>query len=300
MFPGNSTNGLDERFQRDNAMSMETEKIIECFPDLIHIAPIHRASGQKHAYTAVSPTYGEVVVKVVCPFHNDPRIIREIQIMRDCTFAHVPKLHDCRVVDSPLGQILISIEKRVNGKDLCEILSTSGKFPFHNMLRLSHDILSILCEVEKQGIVHRDIKPANILQDEDGQFWLIDFGIARVLGAESITDTAAVEGPATLGYASPEQMDNMKADISSRSDLFSLGVVLTECILGYNPFIRMAHNRYEAKSRVRHLDVHYPIIPDDKNGAFVNFVKWLTEKRPMRRPKTAEFALASFNSLFSR
>jgi hypothetical protein len=46
------------------------------------------------------------------------------------------------------------------------------------------------------------------------------------------------------------------------------------------------------------LDVKYPEIKENKNGAFVNFVKWLTEKRPMRRPKTAAFALEAFYSLF--
>lgn len=279
-------------------MSLETDKIAECFPDLIQITPIKRVSGQKHAYTAVSHTHGDVVVKVVCPFNQNPRLIREIQIMRDCIITHVPRLYDYKVIDSPLGQMLISVESRVRGKDLYEILTT-GMPSFQSLLRLSHDILVILCEVEKHGIVHRDIKPANILQDEHGQFWLIDFGIARVLGAESITDTAAIEGPATLGYASPEQMDNIKADISSKSDLFSLGVVLTECILGYNPFTVMAQSRFEAKSRVRHLDIKYPLITEDKNGKFVNFVKWLTEKRPMRRPRSAEFALSTFNSLFN-
>ena len=279
-------------------MSMETDKIVACFPDLTQVCPINRASGQKHAYTAVSQTYGDVVVKVVCPFNNNPRLVREIQIMRDCDITQVPKMYACKITDSPLGPMLVSVERRVNGKDLFEVLSTVGKPSFSELLSLTHDILLILCEVEKLGIVHRDIKPANILRDDSGRFWLIDFGIARVLGAKSITDTAAVEGPETLGYASPEQMDNIKADISSKSDLFSLGVVLTECILGYNPFIALAQSRFEAKSRVRHLDVKYPEIAEDKNGAFVNFVRWLTEKRPMRRPKTAAFALESFDSLF--
>lgn len=277
---------------------METDKITDCFPDLTQISPIKRASGQKHAYTAISPKYGDVVVKVVCPFNRNPRLIREIQIMRDCDFAHVPKMYDYKVVSAPPGQMLISMESRVNGKDLYEILLQSNKLSFQDMLCLARDLLTILCDVEKRNIVHRDIKPANILQDEDGHFWLIDFGIARVLGAESITDTDAVQGPATLGYASPEQMDNIKADITSKSDLFSLGVVLTECILGYNPFLYEAANRFEAKHRVRHLDIKYPSIPEDKTGAFVNFVKWLTEKRPIRRPKSAEFALTAFEILF--
>ena len=75
-------------------MSMETDKIVACFPDLTQVCPINRASGQKHAYTAVSQTYGDVVVKVVCPFNNNPRLVREIQIMRDCDITQVPKMYE--------------------------------------------------------------------------------------------------------------------------------------------------------------------------------------------------------------
>ena len=77
-------------------MSMETDKIVACFPDLTQVCPINRASGQKHAYTAVSQTYGDVVVKVVCPFNNNPRLVREIQIMRGSrTIRHWPlSCHD--------------------------------------------------------------------------------------------------------------------------------------------------------------------------------------------------------------
>lgn len=279
-------------------MSMETEKILECFPSLAELAIIPRVSGQKHAYTAVSPEFGDVVVKVACPFNDDPRLIREIEIMQDGDFRQVPKFRGYKIVDSPLGRMLLTVEDRIKGADLFSILAKTGQPDYTTLINLTRDILTTLCDVEKKGIVHRDIKPANIIQDESGKFWLIDFGIARVLGAESITATGSPDGPQTLGYASPEQMDNIKAEITSKSDLFSLGVVLTECILGYNPFLKLAQSRYEAKSRVRNLEIKYPDVRGDDRGVFVSFVKWLTEKRPLRRPGSAAFALQIFNANF--
>ncbi|MEM6706024.1 MAG: serine/threonine-protein kinase [Acidobacteriota bacterium] len=85
-------------------------------------------------------------------------------------------------------------------------------------------------------IVHRDLKPSNVLVDEFGQCKLLDFGIAKLLGedaADSLT-LAQVRGPMTPAYASPEQLDD--GPISTTSDLYSLGVLLFELLVGEPPF----------------------------------------------------------------
>ena len=97
-------------------------------------------------------------------------------------------------------------------------------------------MLSILDRSEDQNIVHRDIKPENIIIDTNNKFWLIDFGISRHLDLESITASNSPFGPCTIGYSSAEQFRNIKKEIDIRADLFSLGVVAAEMIIGYNPF----------------------------------------------------------------
>jgi serine/threonine-protein kinase len=79
---------------------------------------------------------------------------------------------------------------------------------------------------EAVSIVHRDVKPANIIVDPQGEFWLIDFGVARHLDLDSLTATAAPGGCGTIGYAPAEQCRNDKPDIDARADLFALGVTL--------------------------------------------------------------------------
>jgi serine/threonine protein kinase len=105
-----------------------------------------------------------------------------------------------------------------------------------SVLRLGLHVLEALERAETVQIVHRDVKPDNIMCDGEGNFWLLDFGIARHLELSSLTPTASPFGKMTLGYAPPEQCRNVKGDIDSRADLFALGVTLHECATGRNGF----------------------------------------------------------------
>ncbi len=121
----------------------------------------------------------------------------------------------------------------VEGRSLRDVIKKDNLQP-SRALDLACQICEGLIEAHRVGVVHRDIKPANILIDNQGRARLVDFGLARIEGAEEITRTGSTMG--TVGYMSPEQI---KAEpVDHRSDIFSAGVVIYEMITGRQPFRR--------------------------------------------------------------
>ena len=84
----------------------------------------------------------------------------------------------------------------------------------------------------KQGVVHRDLKPENILLDEEGNAYLTDFGIAKDIAGEGLTQTGKIVG--SVVYLAPEQAKG--EEVTPRTDIYGLGVVLYEMLTGEHPF----------------------------------------------------------------
>ncbi len=120
----------------------------------------------------------------------------------------------------------------VEGKTLQRVLRERGALPVTEALEITNQILNALEAAFYQGIVHRDIKPQNIMLASDGNVKVMDFGIARAAGSMTLTQTGFFIG--TPQYVSPEQAQREHIDI--RSDLYSLGIVLYEMLMGIVPF----------------------------------------------------------------
>jgi serine/threonine protein kinase len=120
----------------------------------------------------------------------------------------------------------------VKGQSLQELVSRENRtLPLSTTLRLVQEIAEALHYAHTQGVIHRDIKPANILVAEDGQAKIADFGIAKLNQTNLTLYRQALGSPA---YMAPEQLCD--GDVDSRSDLFSLGVVLYCMLTGHRPF----------------------------------------------------------------
>jgi serine/threonine-protein kinase len=134
------------------------------------------------------------------------------------------------------------------------------------------------------------VKPETIIRDASGNFWLIDFGIARHLALASLTATGDIWGKATLGYAPTEQIRNLKPDIDARSDLFALGVTLYETVVGRNPFLQPPGTPLEVLRRVENERLA-PLTLTFSGGADLwDLIAAMTQKRRDLRPRTAREA----------
>jgi beta-lactam-binding protein with PASTA domain/tRNA A-37 threonylcarbamoyl transferase component Bud32 len=123
------------------------------------------------------------------------------------------------------------VMERIRGRTLQQTLEAGG-LTEDRALQVAADVCGALAYAHENLLVHRDVKPGNIMLADDGSVKVTDFGIARALSDETVTATAAVLG--TAAYLSPEQAQGRRVD--TRSDLYSLGVVLYELLTRRVPF----------------------------------------------------------------
>ena len=269
-------------------MNVTTTWLASQFSDLTNIQPLSHG-GQKLVFSASHSTDGEVVLKLMHPQQDFDRTTRELIAAASVQSARVPEILDQGSIQSPIGDCFWFRERRILGQTVRDILRP-GPFNTTRLLRMALHMLETLVAAEQANIVHRDVKPENIILDPAEEFWLIDFGLARHLGLESLTATANAFGQVTWGYAPPEQCRNIKQDIDARADLFALGVTLYECATGTNPFRDGASSVLEVLQRVE----SEALLPLNLSLAaasdFADLVQTMTQKRRDHRPPSVKDA----------
>ncbi|MBI5877340.1 MAG: serine/threonine-protein kinase [Chloroflexi bacterium] len=166
--------------------------------------------------------------------------------------SEIPHDHIVRVVDiaEEDGIHYIAMEF-IDGQTLAHLLESGRKFSLPETITLAQAIGSALDFAHAHGIIHRDVKPSNILIDKQDKAFLTDFGIAKAAAGTRVTRTGTAIG--TPEYMSPEQAQG--DEIDSRSDLYSLAVVLYEMLTGSNPF------RADTPMASAYRTVHTPAAP---------------------------------------
>lgn len=176
----------------------------------------------------------EVAIKVLKPelgrTLGGERFLREIQLAAKLSHPHILPLFDSGDADG----LLYYVMPRVAGLSLRDRLNESRQLPVEEAVRITSEVAGALDYAHRNGVVHRDIKPDNILL-QDGHALLADFGIGKALSTvdgEAVTQAGMAVG--TPAYMSPEQAVGDAVD--GRSDLYSLGCVLYETLVGEPPF----------------------------------------------------------------
>ena len=178
----------------------------------------------------------QVAVKVLFPeFANDPSFVerfrREAKAAANLNHPNIVGIYDW---GQEQGTYYIVMEYVV-GRSMADVLRSTGPLSADRAAEIASDVAEALSSAHSAGLVHRDVKLGNIIVSDDGQVKVADFGIATALArrtGDNLTHIGSVMGTAT--YFSPEQAQGKALD--GRSDLYSLGVVLYEMIVGKPPF----------------------------------------------------------------
>ncbi len=192
------------------------------------------------------------------------------------------------------GQLSLSMEF-VMGKNLREILDVCKRPPVWVVMAILHEIFLALSAVHRAGIVHRDLKPANMMIDRDGRIRLLDFGVAHVdkRYEDDMTLTMAGSQIGTGAYMSPEQ--TVGDDATPASDLFSMGIIASEMLLGENVFRGQSLN--ETFQNIRRMVIGKKAFPPNTPKELVKLITRLLEKKPSKRPLSAADAAAELSRI---
>lgn len=212
------------------------------------------------------------------------RFAREARIISALEHPNTLKLFDFGWLDDGRPYLITEL---LEGETLADRLER-GPMSVAEASRIMIDVLGSLAEAHERGIVHRDLKPSNVFLQttpEGLRVRVLDFGIARLATSSTLTEPGMIMG--TPAYMSPEQA--LRDDLDGRSDLYSLGAILFECLTGRPPFTAPNPQTLILK----HALMPPPVLSDVARGLppdLEQVVALLLEKNPEQRPADASHA----------
>jgi eukaryotic-like serine/threonine-protein kinase len=247
--------------------------------------------GMGEVYVAEDTTLGrKVALKVLRPEvagapDRRERFQREARAVAALNHPNIVTLYS---VEEAEGELFLTMEL-VQGESLREVLR-HGPLPTPRIVALASQVCEGLCVAHTAGILHRDLKPDNLIVGAEDRLKILDFGLAKLLGAGSAVDpeAATLSSPGmtlgTAGYMAPEQALGKRVD--ARADIFALGVVLYQMATGRAPF--------EGATPVAILDhlLNRPPVPPERihpgvPASLGAVIQKALEKDPARRQGSA-------------
>jgi tRNA A-37 threonylcarbamoyl transferase component Bud32 len=218
------------------------------------------------------------------------QFVTEMAILANLDDPHIVRCLHCTEID---GQLVMVLEY-LHGRTLRELLAERGRFAWQDVVRFARQIASALqvAHANRPSVIHRDLKPENVMCLADGRLKVMDFGIAKLVQTMVGTTTSPI---GTLQYMSPEQIDAQPLD--GRSDLYALGLVMWELLVGRPPFESESPRILLEKLCTEPA----PPLPNEVRSGLPpgleQLLSLLLEKHPSRRPPTAAEVLVRLDSL---
>ena len=204
------------------------------------------------------------------------RFRREAVAVARLTHPNIVAVHDVFAEGTRQAVVM----QLVDGKSLRQLLDVQTRLSPELTIHIGTCVAAALDAAHRAGFVHRDVKPGNILVTPDGRVLLTDFGIAKGLdGGDDLTSDNVMMG--TAKYLSPEQVRGRKLD--GRADLYSLGLVLYECLAGRVPFIGET-DADTALARLQRDPTDLARLRPTLSRGLVDLIHRLLARNPNRRP----------------
>ncbi|MGZ7032758.1 MAG: serine/threonine-protein kinase, partial [Thermoanaerobaculia bacterium] len=202
------------------------------------------------------------------------RFRNEVRIARQISHPNVCRVYD---IGETNGQIYLSMEY-IDGEDLASLVRRIGRLPSDKAVEIARKVCAGLSAAHNKGVLHRDLKPANIMLDGRGEALVTDFGLAGL--AAEITDVNS----GTPAYMAPEQLAGR--EVTQKSDIYSLGLVLYELFTGKRAF---DGRTLEEITRVRRDGVisRPSVLVRDIDPAVERAIFRCLEEDPKARPSSA-------------
>ena len=185
------------------------------------------------------------------------------------------------------GHLVYMAMEYIEGRELRELLAQGQPLPVVQAVDVAAQVAEGLAYAHQHQVVHRDIKPANIMITPQGRAKIADFGIARMRSSETRTQTGVILG--SPKYISPEQVVGKRAD--HRSDIFSLGIILYECLTGATPF-----NGEGLSALMYQITNHDPAPPSSANPQVPVMLDYIIAKVLAKAPEARYQSAADFSN----
>jgi tetratricopeptide (TPR) repeat protein/predicted Ser/Thr protein kinase len=215
------------------------------------------------------------------------RFKQELLLAQKVTHRNVIRIYD---LGEGEGVKFITMEF-IEGEDIGSLIREKQKFSPEEAVEVIQQVCLALDAAHSVGVIHRDLKPQNIMRDAGGRIVVMDFGLARTLEGDGMTQSGAVVG--TMEYMSPEQA--LGQDLDQRSDIFALGLILFELLTGKTPF-HAASGLASLIKRTQERAVSVADIDAQIPGALTAIVGKCLERDPKERYQTAAAVLADLNT----